>query len=173
MKIDATKSAIQNVIDLINAGNTGLNLTAAQVTFGAPVDKTDSGDGRNSTVTATAVANQGFTGSVDVNYVRRPLNDSVLNPVFSTNVDDGVDKATIISSIAPALGLVASELDLTGDITRPGSGDTSTVTLTVKAGSLLYLAAATQDITLNWAHHDTSLATAVATTDLPGFDAAS
>lgn len=115
----------------------------------------------------------GFRGTVTVAYFRRGLNDSVLTPDFTFGVDDGVTKAQIIAGVAAKLNLVAAELDLTGDITRPVSGLTSTVTLTSLAGSLLYVDGSTQAITLNWVDHSIDLTTAVATTDLTGFDAAS
>lgn len=172
MKIDASKSAIENIVALVNATNAGANLTSAAVTLGAATAASGTG-GRNTTVQATAVAGQGFKGNVTVSYIRRGLGDSVLTPDFTLDVDDGVTKADIIAGVATKLGLVVAELDLTGDITRPASGLTSTVTLESIAGSYLYVDGSTQAITLNWADHSVDLATAVATTDLTGFDAAS
>ena len=174
MKIDASKSAAENLLALVNATNASANLTAAQVSFGAPSVKTDTGDGRNTSLVITGNGTD-YQGTVTVNYVRRPLNDSVLTPDFTFDVTDGVTKQQIIDGVATKLGLVAADLDLTGDITRPAGGVlTSEVTLTVgAAGSSLYLPDATQTITLNWQNTAPQLDSVVTDPNMTGFDAAS
>lgn len=156
MQIDPSKTASANILDLVNAANAGLNLTAAQVTMGVPTVKTDAGDGRNTSVVLTAVAGQGFSGTVTMNYARRPLNDNVASPSFATTQSVGVDAAAVVAALATANGLVASELQLVDQangnavVTGAISNSPATLTLTVKGTSLLYLPGASQLITFTW-----------------------
>lgn len=156
LQINPAHSAAQNILDIVNSGNTGQTITTPQVTMGAPSVKTNTGDGRNTNITLTAVAGQGFTGTVAVAYTRRGLNDSVASPVDSITVASGTDAATIVSSLASQLGLVASELHLE-DPAAPGvalsgaqTGHQATLNLVSNTGSLLYLDGSTQAITMSW-----------------------
>lgn len=178
-KIDSTKSAILNLLALVSAANGALAITPAQVTAGAPTVKTDSGDGRNTTVALTAVANQGYTGNVSVNYTRRGLNDSVLNPVDSTTQVIGATAEAIVTALAAQLGLVEAEVQLEDPaaagvaLTGAINNSPATLNLVSKAASLLYVDGSSQAITFTWNEPQADLATSVPTTDLDGFDAAS
>lgn len=177
MKINAAKTAAANLIDLVNASNAGLNLTAGQVTIAAPTVKADSGDGRNTSVVLTSVGGQGYSGNVTVNYTRRPLNDSVAAPDPTLTQTVGADADAVVTAIATKLGLVAAELKLVdqangnADVTGAISNSPATLTLAVKGTSLLYAPGATQLITFTW--NEPPLNGAVTTTNLTGFDAAS
>lgn len=178
-KIDASKSAIDNLLALVNAANTGQTITNAQVTAGTPAVQTADGQGRNTNVALTAVAGQGYTGSVTVAYARRGLNDSVLAPNFAYTATVGDTASAIIAAVATTNGLVASELHLE-DPAAPGTPVTgainnspATLNLVSATGSLLYIDGSSQAITFTWNAAQVALSTAVATTNLVGFDAAS
>lgn len=173
LQIDASKTAAANLLAIINSGNTGQTITAAQVTFGAPSVKTDTGDGRNTSVVVTAVGGQGFSGTQTVNYTRRGLNDSVASPVDSYTATDGEDAATILAALATQLGLVLAEVQLE-DPANPGvaltgaqSGNQATLNVVSKANSLVYVDGSTQAITMTW--NAEALSTAIPNVDLPGF----
>jgi hypothetical protein len=178
-KIDASKSAIDNLLALVNAANTGQTITNAQVTAGTPAAQTADGQGRNTNVQLTAVAGQGYTGNVTVTYARRGLNDSVLSPNFNSERTVGDTASAIIAAIAATNGLVASELHLE-DPGTPGTPVTGAINnspahlnLVSANGSLLYIDGSSQSITFTWDAQQVALSTAVATTALAGFDAAS
>jgi hypothetical protein len=178
-KINTSLSALDNLLALVNAANTGQTITNAQVTAGAPSVKSDTGDGRNTTVALTAVGGQGYTGAVSVNYTRRGLNDSVLSPVDSYTATTGTTAAALVTALAAQLGLVESELHLE-DPAAPGtplsgaqSGNQATLDLVANAGSLLYVDGSLQAIAMTWQAPQVALSSAVTVTDLSGFDAAS
>ena len=177
LQINPAHSAAQNILDIVNSGNTGQTLTTAQVTIGAPSVKTDTGDHRNTNVTLTAVGGQGFSGSVTVAYTRRGLNDSVASPVDSLSVAGGTDAAVIVSDLASQLGLVASELHLEDPaapgtpLSGPQTGQQASLNLVASTTSLLYLSGATQAIAMTWTAE--LLSAAVPNTNLPGFADAS
>lgn len=178
-KIDASKSALDNLLALVNAANTGQTITNAQVTSGTASAHTDSGDGRNTSATLTAIANQGYTGSVTVSYTRRALNDSVTSPNFAHTATVGDTATAIIAAVASLNGLVASELHLE-DPANPGTPVTGAINnspaslnLVSATGSLLYIDASTQAITFTWEQPQVALSSAVGTTNLSGFDPAS
>jgi hypothetical protein len=175
-KIDASKSAIDNLLALVNAANTAQTITNAQVTAGTPAAQTADGQGRNTNVQLSAVAGQGYTGNVTVSYARRGLNDSVLAPNFNFAGVQGQTASSIISAIAATNGLEASELHLE-DPAVPGTPVTGAISnepahlnLVSATGSLLYIDGSSQSITFTWT---TNLSAAVTTTALAGFDAAS
>lgn len=174
--INPALSAADNLIALVIAANAGLSeLVAADVDFQEQSEQAPDGQGRNTSIALQAVGGSAnFRGTATVTYERRGVTDSVVTPDWTTAVDDGVTNEQIVAAIATANGLVASELTITGVITRPvGGALTSEVTLATNAGSLLYIDGTTQAVTLDWADHRTDLATAVGVTALSGFDAAS
>jgi hypothetical protein len=77
VKIDNTKDAVDNVLALINGANAGQTLTSAQVTLGTPAVKTDTSDGRNTTIEATAVSGQGYSGSQTYSYTRLTMTQAI------------------------------------------------------------------------------------------------
>lgn len=178
-KIDPTKSAILNVLALVSAANASVAITPAQVTAGTPTAQTADGQGRNTSLTLTAVAAQGYTGSQTYTYARRGLNDSVLSPVDSITETVGATAAAIVTALATQLGLVASELHLE-DPAAPGTplsgainNSPATLNLVTQAASLLYIDGSSQAITFTWNEPQVDLATATPVTALSGFDAAS
>jgi hypothetical protein len=176
--IDSTKSAINNLLALVNAANTGQTLLSSQVTAGSATAQAADGQGRNTQVTLTAVAGQGYTGSQTYTYTRRGLNDSVVSPVDSYTATIGVTAAALVTALCTQLGLVASEIHLE-DPANPGvalsgalNAQQASLNLVSAAGSLLYVDASSQAIAMTWNEPTVALATATPNTALSGFDAA-
>jgi len=167
-QINAAITASANLFALINAANTSQTLAAANVTFGTPAVITGVD---NTSVLVTAVAGQGYSGTQTVTYNRRGLGDNVASPSFASTANNESTLASIKAVLVTQLALVASEVTLTGTLTNPGDGNTSTLTLASNAGSLLYIDGSSQVITLTWG--DVPLTEAITTTSLAGFDVAS
>jgi len=166
MKIDITKTAIVNAFALINAAN-ALTLDATKVTLGAPAPRTPGANPRNTTLTLTAVADQGYTGTVDVTYTRLGMGSGVAVPEFGFHTDGTTTLPAFKTAVATSLGLVEAEIDVTG--TLPATeGESVTMVVAAKAGSLLYVG--TQNLTVDWPQGDVALADAVTVQDLDGFD---
>jgi hypothetical protein len=179
MQINTSLSALDNLLALINAANTGQTITDTQVTAGTPAEQTADGQGRNTNVAINAVAGQGYTGTQTVTYARHPLNDSVASPDFAVTETIGATAASIITALAATNGLVASELELQDPangnavVTGAISNSPATLNLVSITGSLLYIDASSQAVTFTWQEPQVALTTAIATTALSGFDAAS
>lgn len=183
MQINVTKTAFENLIDLIIDANSGLSgsLTPAKVTAGTPVAEAGTG-GRNSKVTLTAVPNAGYSGTVDVNYTRLGMSSGVASVPSAIAINPSDTQAQIKTKIATALGLIQSEIDYyyegspqddtTNPIDIPVNEDDTSILVSVqpKAGSLLYVGAALE-IQLTVPDADIPLNVAIAVTDLNGFDA--
>lgn len=170
MRIDLTLNPQENILALVQDANPGLTITLAQVTVGAPAPAAD-GAARNSTVTLTAVANAGFAGDIAITYNRLALTDNVAVVPDSVQILGDDSEAVAGGKVAAALGLVAGEYTTTA-FTAPVNEDTpGTITLTPADGSLLYVGDAVV-MTLTIADADVPLATAVANTEMNGFDPA-
>lgn len=176
MQIDASKSALANVLALVSATNPGAIIAANQVTAAAPTVKEDTGDGRNTSVAVTGVPGRGFTNTKTLNYIRRPFNDSVTSPDFDYAGTVGDTAAVVLAAICTANGLLPAEVKLQNagvDVTGPITTSPATLTLVVVGTSLIYLPGSTQAITCTWTAAKIDLASAVAVTKLNGFSAAS
>lgn len=166
MKVNAAKTAIQNILDLVNAANTAQVLTSAQVTLGAPSVQAGTG-GRNTALTLTAIAD--FTGTQTFAYTRQSLATGAVASTAPAKVDTLVDddQAESVAKVVAALGLVAGEFVASAFSAPTDAVTDGSVTLTALSTSLLYTGV--RVVTLSLA--DTSLATATPVTDLDGFDA--
>jgi hypothetical protein len=134
------------------AGATPVVLSAASISFGTPlaVAQTDpAGKTYNTAVIVTAQPGSGFEGSTTVYYNRIALADSVLAPQSSYTLPDAADNGTVIEQVAQALGLIPSEITLSGTVARPADGSSQTLDVLANAGSGLYTSTAFQ-ITLTW-----------------------
>jgi hypothetical protein len=166
MKVNAAKSAIQNILDLINGVNVGQVITEAQVTVGNPSVVAGTG-GRNTEVTLTAIAD--YTGTQTYAYTRRSIATDAVASTAPAKVDTLVDddQAESVVKVLAALGLVAGEFDYSA-FSAPVDMDTDgSVTLTAKATSLLYTGVRVVPLSLA----DVSLSSATPVTDLDGFEA--
>ncbi len=168
MKINTAISASANLFALVNSDN-ALTLNATKVTPGVPAPRTPGADPSNTTLTFTAIADQGYFGTVDVTYTRLGMSSGVTTPIFDFLTDGDTTNASLLAAAAASLGLIASEIQITGTLPA-ADGDTTTVSLSAKAGSLLYIGS--QDLNLEWPADAIDLAEAVAVTQLNGFEPA-
>lgn len=141
MKIDVSKSPLENVVGLVVEVNPGKTLTAAQVTAGAP-SVIDTGLGRGNTdLLLTAVVGQGKAGSFTFSYTRLALDKGVAVAPTSVQVVDGDDQAASFAKVITALGLKASDVTSSA-YTAPVDTETDgTITVSAVADSLLYVGA--------------------------------
>ncbi|MNQ14300.1 hypothetical protein D3C85_272460 [compost metagenome] len=168
MKINLTKTPLENLVLQIVEDNAGLVLTAAQVTAGAP--SVFGGDPQNTQVTLTAVEGQGFTGTKLVKYVRLDMNSGVAVPVTTLEVLAADNQAAVQTKVAAALGLIETELTFSAytaavDDTTPG-----TITVAATAGGLLYAGAAKTIAITVPAVPDPDLEDEIVIDELSGFD---
>lgn len=141
MKINVGLSALDNLIAQILEDNVGQTLTASQFTPGAVSVFVEGGNDRNSEITLTAVPGEGYTGSKVFHFTRLALDTGTAVPVTSVEVVALDDQAASLAKVITAMGLVAAEVDAS-DYTAPVDEDTDgMITLTPKAGSLLYVGA--------------------------------
>jgi len=164
MKIDITKTALENIVLQVVEDNPGLILTADQVTLGAVSNFF--GDPQNTQVTLTAIEGQGFSGSKVVKYKRLGVLSGKAVPVTSITISatDGFAEAQIAA--AEAMGLRWEEL-LFHDWSPPVNVNVSGIMgVSPKAGGYFYVGAG-EMIQVNMS---ADLETQIATDELSGFD---
>lgn len=170
MQINAAKSAIQNILDLVVDANPSVVITPAQVTIGAPSVVSGTA-GRNTEVTLTAVGGQGKTGSKTVAYTR-------LNPVTGPNASQatsGINTAVdatdvqVKSALVALFGLVDAEVEVSA-LVLPTEGVPGSITLAAKADSLLYVGETSVKLVTPDVEED--LGEEIVTSDLDGFEPA-
>ena len=170
-KINPAITAAENVLALVNAANPSLNATLSQVTLGNPSAVAGTG-GRNTSITFTAVANQGFSGSQTFSYTRQALAAGAAIATakdLPVTIAEGDSNAQILTKVATALGLLESQVQIGNvvqptDEATPGSAD-----ITPIANCLLYTGS--YEVILALPDTDVPLNEAAATTDLDGFEA--
>ena len=164
MKINLTKTPLENLVLQIVEDNAGLVLTAAQVTAGAP--SVFGGDPQNTQVTLTAVEGQGFTGTKLVKYVRLDMNSGVAVPVTTLEVLAADNQAAVQTKVAVALGLIETELTFSAYTAAVDDATPGTMGVSPKATSVLYTGAGkTMTIVL-----ESDLEDEITVTELSGFD---
>ncbi len=165
MKIDISKTAIENVYALINADNASTH-SAATVTLGVPVVRTPDANPRNTTLELTAVVDGGFTGTDTVTYTRLGMGSGVVTPSFDFEIDGETDAASFKTQVATALGLREDQIQITGTLPA-AEGDDTTMTVAAIADSLLYVGS--QALQVSWPVPQAPLN--LTTKDLSGFEA--
>lgn len=170
MKIDVTKSGLENIVLQVVADNPGLSLAANQVTVGFA--SVTGGGPRNSQITLTAVEGAGFTGAKTVTYNRRDVRDGTVAPVDTITVSAGDDFAATQVKAAVAMGLVFDEI-LFHDYGAPASAQSpGTMGVSPKNTSILYAGAGkTMSLVLEDGPAP-DLETEVTNDELNGFDPA-
>lgn len=169
-KINIAISAAENLLALVNEANPALNATQSQVTLGVPSVAAGTA-GRNTSITLTAIDNEGFSGTQTFAYTRQAL---VAGGAIATAKDipvaiaSGDTQAQVLTKAATSLGLLESELNFS-DFEAPVNEDTAgSATLTAKADSLLYTGS--YEVVLSVPDSDVPLDDAAPTTDLDGFE---
>lgn len=153
MIINLSRTAVQNVLALINAKN-GLQLTTAEVTLGEPMDF-DGGleNERNTQVELAAVPGSGYVNSVMVRYWRLDLDVLKGVRVLAQTKNETSTVESVTDAVATQLDVIADQIELVdenGDVLEalPVLGGTpAELTVRAKASSYTYLGSTT--MTLN------------------------
>lgn len=164
--LDFTKAPEQIVLDQINNDNTSA-LTLQQVSFGLPTVVSGTSPVRDTQVTVSAVANEGYSGSVVVQYNR--VNISTVPGSRSTVFPKG--SAVNISDLIPQIN-TAYQINLTAadytDAALPTFSGTPneehTFQLVISSDSLPF----ENSVTLTVKANDIPLSTVITTATLNG-----
>jgi hypothetical protein len=139
MKIDVTKSAIENLIAQIKSDNPSSTISAAQFTAGVPAD-VDIGLGRGNTdLIITGVPGAGKSGTKTLSYTRLTVVQGTVAPTTELEVIGNDDEATVVAKLIATMGLVASEVETTNYIAPTDAETDGLITIGGKLGSLLYV----------------------------------
>ena len=148
MQIDPSKSALQNLLDLVDAANASGPSNPDQVTFKSLQPATIDGDSvTNSSVELDGVAGQGFTGSQTFTYGRLSLAAEAASPAGPVPIPNGT--ADVLGTVATYFGFIKAEISFTATPVAPGSLPGTTTNTLQASGSLVYLDG-TVDVQLNW-----------------------
>jgi hypothetical protein len=146
---------------------TASSVTFSDVTAGAFTD--GKGGTYNTSVLVTAQAGSGLTGSTTLYYNRLAVGTgTVLAPQSSYTLTDSDNNTTVLATVAKALGVLESEVSLSGTVARPADGSSQTLEVVVNSGSLLYTSQSFQ-ITLSWEQDLLGLSTIFSDPYLDGF----
>lgn len=147
MKIDSSKTPLQNIVALVDLSNNDLDITAADITAGIPAVVT--GDiNFNTSVELTATGADNYTGSVEIKYRRLTLNEGLANPPTSTTVSSSTTESQFLDLMASLFKLVRSEIQMVGTYNPGSSGESGDQTFRAIDNSLLYLGQ--QAINVTW-----------------------
>jgi hypothetical protein len=141
---DLTKAPDQVIIDLINADNTPLALTAELVTFGVPNAAAGENPTKNTELTVTAAEGSGYSGSVVVTYNR--VNLATIPTIAAAPAEFPLGNATTLKDLIPEFNAKYG-VNLTDDdfVDAPipeftgGLNEEHTIQLVAKADSLIYI----------------------------------
>ena len=112
MIVDSSKTGLENLIIAINAANYTALLSDTNASFGLPqVTGTPVGY-RDTWVTVTPVENVDFVGApVTFHYRRVSLDQNVVSPDLSYEVDDSTTLASLKAIVCASLNLIASDVE--------------------------------------------------------------
>lgn len=167
LSIDLGKTPSENILAALQANaKAGVTITAADFSYAVAVLGEVDPDGRNTTLTATALEAGQFEvdATVDFTYCRpAPAATASFNAT-----DTSALAAAIRTAIAAQLKIHESEFDGWDDvIDHPDADQTVNVTLTAKTTSLLYTGQIA--LTLNYIVPEPNPADAFESTELTGF----
>lgn len=141
MKIDITKTPLENLILQIKEDNPAVRMTAADVTHNGPAIWWGLPPQNTQTV-LTAVPGTGYVGTRIVSWTRTDMDSGVAVPVTTLEVLSTDDQAAVETKVATALGLMQSELEFSAYTAAVDDQTPGTITVAPLASSLLYLGAA-------------------------------
>ena len=158
MQINPSLSALQNLLNLVDVSNTGGPTSVTQVTAGAPSVATSETDTDvNTQVTLTAVAGQGFTGSVTIEYGRLSVADEAAAPTGNVPIPGyTTDASAILALVEAYYGFIPGEVSWVTPPTVPDSLPATTTAEIQASGSLVYLDG-NATVNLGWASQNTQM----------------
>ncbi len=134
VSIDKTKTPLQNLFALVNAGNGTTLGEGGPITLGGMVAHAGP-SGHNTKITATGVPEQNVQGSKDLYYTRLPMKGSSMGPAKNIHVTRSSTAVQIRDAIIEGWGLIATEVE---DIPLPAAFAPS-VDISAKAESWVYV----------------------------------
>lgn len=154
LKIDPTKSTIQNLLDLVDSQNPSGPTIPAQVSISALQADSNAGNvDDNTSVVLTGTSTDGLTGfkgTVKIFYERLALDAEIALPATPVQIPNGTtDAPTILSLVEQHYGFVPGEISWQN---FPDPGDSlpiDTVGTIQASGSLVYLDG-TGSVDLSW-----------------------
>jgi hypothetical protein len=176
MIVDSSKTGLANLINAINAANNTALLSDTNASFGLPQVLGTPVGFRDTSVTVTPVDNVDFVGSPVTFYYRRvSLDQNVVSPDLSYEVNDSTTLASLKAVVCTSLNLIASEVEWveTALVRDPadqgGTGFVTQIHLRPLTDSYVYDG---DPLTINceWAPTDQDIGTTFANTSLDSFD---
>lgn len=155
MQIDPTKSALQNLLDLVDSKNAQGPTNENQVTASNLQAATSGTDAAvNSSVQLTGVEAHGFTGTQTYQYGRLSLAAEAAAPAGPVPIPKAA--SDVLGVVASYFGFIKSEVSFTATPVAPDPLPGSTTSTLQATGSLVYLDG-TVDVTLSWLNNLTAL----------------
>lgn len=183
MELNIALSPAENFANLMNDANPGLGMDVTKFTLGAVSPRVPDADTNNSEIVINAIPNQGFSGSVTITYNRLALTEGVVSVPSAISINPEDDLDTRISKVLAGLNLAPQHVQLlvggelvgeSNPIPTPANEDDDSVVVTVRAlPSSTFYVGDDLDIMITVPDADVPLGTAVANTQMSGFDAAS
>ena len=175
MIVDSTKTGLANLILAINSANNTALLSDTNATFDPPIAIGPIGI-RDTSVTVTPVDNVDFIGGPQTFFYRRvSLDQNVVAPDLSYEVDDSTTLATLKAIVCTTLNLIPEEVrwqesSLERDpADQGGTGFKTYLHLEPLATSYVY-DGDPLTIECEWGPSDPNFNTTFAITNLEGFD---
>lgn len=140
MQIKATQTALQNLLALIAEKNPLAPTSGSQISVGAPQAVTVPGNSAlNTQLTLSAKPQQGYTGSVTVQYGRLPLSSELASPSTPPTIAATIlDTTSLLAAIVSYHSLIAGEITWAALPSIPASTPGSSTVTVQTSGSLVY-----------------------------------
>ena len=176
MIVDSTKTGLANLIIAINAANSTALLSDTNASFGPPQVLRTLVGYRDTAVTVTPVENVDFVGApVTFNYRRVSLDQNVVSPDLSYEVNDSTTLAGLKAVVCTSLNLIASDVEwVESTLERDpadqgGTGFVTQLHLRPLTDSYVYDG---DPLTINceWGPSDPDISTTFPNTNLDSFD---
>ena len=176
MIVDSTKTGLANLILAINSANATSLLSDTNASFGLPQVLGTPVGYRDTGVTVTPVENIDFVGAPVTFYYRRvSLDQNVVSPDLSYEVNDSTTLAGLKAVVCASLNLIASDVEwVESTLERDpadqgGSGFVTQIHLRPLTDSYVYDG---DPLTINceWAPTDSDFSTTFPNTSLDSFD---
>ena len=176
MIVDSSKSALETLIIAINAANSTALLSDTNASFGPPQVLSPPVGYRDTGVTVTPVENIDFVGApVTFHYRRVSLDQNVVSPDLSYEVNDSTTLASLKAIVCASLNLIPAEVQwqessLERDpADQGGTGFKTYLHLEPLATSYVYDGDPLV-IECDWAPTDQDISTVFTITNLDSFD---
>ncbi len=151
MLVNASQSAIQNVVRMVDLGNPIAGLLSGEVTAGVPTPTTLVGTPSiNTSVILTGTPALGYSGNVTISYGRVALSAILAAQPGTVVFPNGSTQAQCQAAIEAFYGLIPGEVPLTTILAAPGSLPETTTVQIGATGSLVYLDGAVE-VPVTWA----------------------